>query len=125
MFVALKNKNDKKSMVGIENGIKGDLYYCPTCLGELIVKRGEIRTPYFAHRHKCLDDWHYDMSEWHYHWQNQFPLINQEKVFTLNKKTHRADVFINKMVIEFQHSPIRKNEFEDRTGFYDGRGFSV
>ena len=65
------------------------------------------------------------MSEWHYQWQNQFPLINQENVFTLNGRTHRADVFINKTVIEFQHSPISKNEFEDRNRFYNGLGFYV
>ena len=58
------------------------------------------------------------MSDWHYDWQNQFPVDNQEIVFTKDNKIHRADVFINNTVIEFQHSPITEAEFNDRNNFY-------
>ena len=125
MFVALKNKNNKDDVIGIENGIKGNKYYCPVCGGELFVRKGDDRAHHFAHQHKCIDDWHYDMTAWHYEWQNQFPLTSQEKVFTFNGKTHRADVFINQTVIEFQHSPISRNEFNDRNIFYNQLGFYV
>ena len=65
------------------------------------------------------------MSEWHYEWQNQFPVENQEVVFKRDKLIHRADVFINNTVIEFQHSPIKGEEFYDRNEFYNALGYNV
>ena len=65
------------------------------------------------------------MTAWHYEWQKQFPLNSQEKVFTIDGKTHRADVFINNIVIEFQHSPISRIEFNDRNTFYNHLGYHV
>lgn len=65
------------------------------------------------------------MSDWHYDWQNQFPVDNQEVVFKLDNKIHRADVFINDTVLEFQHSPISEDEFNDRNSFYNNLGYKV
>ncbi len=122
MFTAF-NKNKEK--IHISNATSGENYFCPTCDGRLIVKRGDTNAHHFAHKHKCTDAWHYDMTEWHSEWQNQFPLENQEKVFSLYGNTHRADVFINDTVLEFQHSPISESEFDDRNHFYNGLGFYV
>lgn len=122
MYIAL---NKDKDRIHISKTIKGEKYFCQECGDQLIVKKGDINAHHFAHKHKCLDSWHYDMTEWHYEWQNQFPLENQEKVFSLYGKTHRADVFINKTVIEFQHSPISESEFNDRNSFYNSLGFHV
>jgi competence CoiA-like predicted nuclease len=58
------------------------------------------------------------MSEWHSEWQNQFPAKNQEVVVELDGEKHRADVMACGYVIEFQHSPIAAEEFEERNNFY-------
>ena len=126
MYIAL---NQKKERVHISNTKKEEIYYCPICNEEVITRKGSINSHHFAHKNnsKCLlnDGWHYDMSDWHYDWQNQFPIENQEVVFNFNGKMHRADVFINDTVIEFQHSPITEKEFNDRNKFYNNLGYKV
>lgn len=102
-------------------------YFCPICAEKLVLRKGDVRRHHFAH-HKstnCTDSWHYDMSEWHQQWQEKFPPENQEVVFELNGKKHRADVFINNRVIEFQHSPLSPEEFDERNEFYSSLGYKV
>ena len=102
-------------------------YFCPICGEKLVLRKGEIRRHHFAHHPstKCTDFWHYDMSDWHQDWQDRFPLECQEVVMEHNGIKHRADVFINNTVIEFQHSPLSSEEFDDRNNFYTGLGYKV
>lgn len=106
-------------------------YYCPYCGAPLTVKKGDIRKHHFAHKigHLCRDEWErngiYDKSEWHYNWQDQFPLENQEISLTLGSTKHRADVVIDRTVIEFQHSILRKEDFDNRNNFYFNLGYKV
>ena len=126
MFVAL---NKDKKRVHISNVLDKETYYCPICGDELRTRQGTTNAHHFAHKNNsnCAekDGWHYDMSDWHYDWQKQFPVDNQEIVFAKNNKIHRADVFINNTVIEFQHSPITEAEFNDRNNFYKSFGYKV
>ena len=89
MFVAL---NKDKRRVHISSALDNEKYYCPICGEELRTRQGTTNAHHFAHKNNsnCLerDGWHYDMSDWHYDWQNQFPVDNQEIVFTKNNKTH-------------------------------------
>ena len=82
MYIAL---NSKKQRIHIWDALKDDKYYCPVCNEEVIKRKGTINAHHFAHKNnsQCLekDGWHYDMSDWHYDWQNQFPVENQEVVF--------------------------------------------
>ena len=114
MYIAL---NSKKQRIHISESIDGDKYYCPVCNEEVIKRKGTINAHHYAHKNNshCLekDGWHYDMSDWHYDWQNQFPVENQEVVFKSDNKIHRADVFIKDTVLEFQHSPITEEEFNE------------
>ena len=65
------------------------------------------------------DSWNYDMSEWHRNWQSRFPIENREVVVVnKNGEKHRADILINKTVIEFQHSRMSSDEFWERNDFY-------
>lgn len=104
-------------------------YFCPGCGEKLILKKGNVRTHHFAHSasHPCTDDWHYDMSEWHQRWQAKFPDDYQEVVKISNGKKHRADVLMEdkKVVLEFQHSPLSSEEFEDRNSFYKSLGYKI
>ena len=102
-------------------------YFCPICSHSVILKCGEINAAHFAHKsNTCYDDWNYDMSEWHKKRQSLFPKECQE-VVVKNKygKTHRADVLIDNTVIEFQHSSITANEFDDRNNFFLGLGYRL
>ncbi len=115
-----------KNRTHIDDADRKEKYFCPTCGEELCIKRGNVKAHHFAHLSTSnCDGWHYDMSEWHSSWQNQFPINNQEIVFEKDGKKHRADVFINNTVIEFQHSPIKYDEFDDRNSFYNSLGFKV
>ena len=51
----------------------------------------------------------------------------QEIVKTKDEQKHRADVLIEseKVVFEFQHSPLSPDEFEDRNSFYNSLGYKV
>lgn len=118
--------NDKKERVHIDNAVRGNEYFCPTCGDKLCIKRGNIKCHHYSHLSvSTCDGWHYDMSEWHNSWQNQFPIENQEVVFELDGKKHRADVFINNTIIEFQHSKISNAEFNERNDFYNSLGYKV
>ena len=101
-------------------------YFCPSCGNPVIYRHGDIRIPHFAHESgKCNDEWNYDMSEWHSRMQCFFPEINREVVVNWNGKKHRADILVNDTVIEFQHSTITGEEFEDRNNFFMGLGYRV
>ena len=118
--------NKNKERIHIDEASRKEKYYCPTCGEELAIKRGNIKAHHYSHKsYSNCDGWHYDMSDWHSLWQSQFPIDNQEVVFELNGKKHRADVFIDNTVIEFQHSKISKPEFDERNSFYSALGYKV
>ena len=128
MFIALDNNGQR---VLIENAAKENQYFCEECNTPVIIKAKDslcIR-PHFAHKNKsdCWYDYNNCMSEWHREWQNKFPENCREFVVT-NKETgikHRADIFINNTVIEFQHSPITAEEIAKRNNFYLSCGCNV
>ncbi len=126
MKIALDANGNRTHISGTCNQEK---YFCPLCGEELILRKGEIRAHHFAHKAntQCNDGWHYDMSEWHSNWQDKFPVETQEVVKRHDGKKHRADVLIEsiKTVIEFQHSPLSPDEFEDRNAFYNELGYRV
>lgn len=106
-------------------------YYCPYCGAPLTTKKGEIRQHHFAHKqnHLCSDTWErnhsYDISPWHNEWQSLFPKENQEVKLSLGDTNHRADVMIDRTVIEFQHSIMPVKAFDDRNNFYFNLGNKV
>lgn len=115
MEFALNHNNEK---IHASKADKKQEYFCPTCGGKVIPRQGQYKIDHFAHQSKCDDTWHYEMSEWHSEWQNQFPEKNREVVVEIDGEKHRADVMACGYVIEFQHSPITAEEFEERNDFY-------
>ena len=112
--------NDNK--IYIDDTVSNQEYYCPYCGVKLARKMGDIRQHHFAHlgSHRCKDTWfsNYDMSDWHTKWQMLFPKVNQEVKVQLGDVVHRADVLVDKTVIEFQHSPLNSHYFNERNNFY-------
>lgn len=126
MRVALDLNNHR---VHIGQVYANEEYFCPVCGERVIFKKGEIREHHFAHKadSHCVDSWHYEMGEWHSEWQDKFPAEMQEIVKKHDGKMHRADVLIEttKTVVEFQHSPLSADEFDNRNRFYNGLGYKV
>lgn len=121
--------NDNR--VHIDETHSNQEYYCPYCGAPLTTKKGEIRQHHFAHKqnHLCSDTWErshsYDISPWHNEWQSLFPKENQEVKLSLGDTKHRADVIIDRTVIEFQHSIMPVKAFDDRNNFYFNLGNKV
>ena len=133
----------EKKKIASYDANKGELYFCPCCNSELILKCGKTNIPHFAHKNLLdCDSFSSDMSEWHIEWQNRFPIENREVVmrhtFSPEDKyiykygivvgkeyIHRADVCIGNYVIEFQHSTITKQQFDLRNYFYSKCGYKV
>ena len=123
--------NDRR--VHIDETQSNQEYYCPSCGAPLVVKKGEIRQHHFAHKsnHVCNDTWEragrqgYDISPWHNDWQNLFPRDNQEVRLHLGEVCHRADVLVDRTVVEFQHSILSPTVFDDRNNFYLNLGYKV
>ena len=128
MFFA-NDYNDNR--VHIDETHSNQEYYCPYCGAPLTTKKGEIRQHHFAHKqnHLCSDTWErshsYDISPWHNEWQSLFPKENQEVKLSLGDTKHRADVMIDRTVIEFQHSIMPVKAFDDRNNFYFNLGNKV
>ena len=104
MLIAYSASNNR---IFIDEALAQEEYFCPSCKGLLITKKGEIRRHHFSHKpgSKCTDTWYplYDTSEWHYDWQSRFPKENQEIVLRHEGEIHRADVLTGRTVVVFQH----------------------
>lgn len=122
MFIAIDENNNKVHAFSADKTHK---YYCPVCREEVTPRQGDINEWHFAHKTECTDSWNYDMSEWHQQMQSMFPTEVQECVVKHNGETHRADILVDDVVIEFQHSPISVNEFCDRNDFYRSAGYRL
>ena len=126
MIVALDKDFNR---IHIENAVAKQECYCPSCGACLFQRKGQLRRHHFAHMpgHVCTDTWasQYDMSDWHYEWQNSFPKQNQEVLLQLGETKHRADVLIGRAVTEFQHANMSAKTFSDRNTFYFNLGYKV
>ncbi len=107
-----------------EEAEKDRKYYCRICDNPVLLRKGNIRVPHFAHIRdcKCPFEDKDNMSEWHRRMQNHFPIKSREYIFVDDKtgERHIADVFDEdkNTVIEFQHSSISSEEFYKRTLYH-------
>ena len=100
---------------------KGAKGLCPCCGSELVARCGEIKVHHWAHKKKCDDHWWENETDWHRNWKNQFPKEWQEIIQRDESgEKHIADVITGSgWTIEFQHSPISKEERDSRDYFYN------
>jgi competence protein CoiA len=94
---------------------------CPVCGNAMVAKCGRHRVHHWAHRGiRTCDHWWESETEWHRVWKNHFPEGCQEFVHTSEDgEKHIADVKTDRgVVLEFQHSHLRREERESRENFY-------
>jgi hypothetical protein len=94
---------------------------CPLYGHAMIAKCGEHRVPHWAHRANCAcDPWKEPETQWHRDWKDQFPKDRQEVIHqSEDGEKHTADVKTESgVVLEFQHSPLPRDERETREKFY-------
>jgi competence protein CoiA len=99
---------------------KGAIGKCIYCGAEMVARCGEVKTHHWAHKTKRICDvWWENETEWHRAWKDNFPKEYQEVVhFAEDGEKHIADVKIDGLVFEFQHSRIDPVERDIRTSFY-------
>ncbi|AFZ61447.1 hypothetical protein H6G54_28445 [Anabaena cylindrica FACHB-243] len=93
---------------------------CPYCGTEVYAACGEKNRYHWRHNNTSdshCDEW-YEMTLWHLKWQELFPLECREVVMKKGDKTHRADVKVGNLIIEFQHSSLDNPEVKERELFY-------
>ena len=126
MYIAL---NDEQKRISINDAVQGNTFFCPVCLEKMFIKAGSERARHFSHYPKCEcnDSWNgqYDMSDWHFEWQNQFPSENQEVVVEYDDERHRADVLTDRTVVEFQQKPLSAGKFNNRNVFFHNIGYKT
>lgn len=116
MLIANNHHNQR---IAADAATSQDTYRCPVCKNPVILKAGSIKIHHFAHAQlmDCKND-DSEMSEWHVEWQKSFGLHNAEVIINIGNYTHIADINLNNVVVEFQHSPITYKEAKKRTVFY-------
>jgi len=124
MIYGLTSRNER---VSAKQANRGTEYYCPGCNAKLILKQGEIRIWHFAHSTgiNCDAFTENKMTEWHLAHQMEFPEECREIRLEKNGVVHIADIKDNNLIVEFQHSPIDNETFEERTQFYSQFGHLV
>ncbi|CUH50766.1 competence protein CoiA [Shimia marina] len=94
---------------------------CPHCGSVVIAKCGSIKVGHWAHksRRNCDSLWEPE-TPWHRSWKDVFPIEWQEhgRRDPIGE-LHIADVLTpQELALEFQHSPIKRDEVEVRTNFH-------
>lgn len=93
---------------------------CPVCNQKLIPKCGDIKIWHFAHAisEEC-DSFSEHESEWHINWKNRFDKSQREYIIEKAGERHIADIFVDGLIVELQHSPISPIEISIRERFYE------
>ena len=102
---------------------KGKRGVCQYCSGEMVAKCGRMKMWHWAHKPKSsCDPWWGPETEWHRQWKEIFPESWREVVH-IDEETgerHIADVKTpHGLVLEFQHSPLDRDERISREAFYE------
>ena len=115
---------DDGTRISADVATKDTKYVCPCCGSQLVLKQGPLRDWHFAHEKdsECDAFTESKMSEWHIKHQELFPENCREVRLESNGVVHIADVMIDGLIIEFQHSQMSNETFEERSAFYSKFG---
>lgn len=117
---------DDGTRVSADYASKLNKHFCPGCGAALILKQGPINDWHFAHESgkDCDAFTENKMTEWHIMHQRDFPEEYREVRLEDPEcnEVHIADIKCGNLIIEFQHSHIDNETFENRTEFYSQYG---
>ncbi|GGI38833.1 competence protein CoiA [Mammaliicoccus stepanovicii] len=119
----LMGLNQYNELVYAQHAKIDDLYRCPECLSELIIKKGKHTTAHFAHKSSslCIRNRYKresidHLSSKHDIYKSLNGLIQVDMEYYLSEIDQIPDILINKkIVIEFQFSPINLDLLISRT----------
>lgn len=125
--------NEKGQTVKSHEEEKGGAFFCPCCKSEVILKKGEVKFPHFAHK-QLVTCQGASESETLEHIQGKLLVakncerfgISYELEAFLPEINQRADVLIEKKTaIEFQCSSLSIERLKERTENYQSHGYQV
>lgn len=125
MFVAL---DDQGLRVHAWDAGRDQRCVCPECQAAVVLKRGRIVVPHFAHHAGVGCAYGTGESERHHEmkWQIGSMFAGQPVRYEVPfAPERRADLVVGACVIECQCSPLSVDEWESRTVSYNTAGFSV
>lgn len=125
MFVALDDNGDR---LHAWDAGRDQRCTCPECQTDVVVKRGRIVVPHFAHRPDSGCVYGIGESERHHEMKWQVGTMFAEKKVRYEVRfapLRRADLVVGRWVVECQSSPLSIEEWEARTTFYNAAGSAV
>jgi len=134
MLTSIRKSDNVKVRARYSNRIEKP-FLCPECLGEVILKKGRIRIPHFAH--KPPFDCKYGVGEKEIHRKAKeeiFEELNKSKIVSFCDLEYRLDrvrpdIYFElnniKIAIEIQISNFTLNEIMNRTWKYFNQGVYV
>jgi competence protein CoiA len=98
-------------------------YYCPICKGKVILKKGKINIPHFAHfnHNQCMTVKNCQTNEHLLGKKQLLKFIDSDDVkmeFYIQSIKQRPDLLWKQLAIEFQCSPITLQRFRQRVSGY-------
>lgn len=134
MLLAVNDKNEK---VLAEDASKSQTYRCPSCKDRLILKQGEIVSTHFAHypKRRCSSFSegetmeHIEGKKLLYRWLSQYYSTVELEAFLPHIQQRPDLCFENekkeKICVEFQCSPLSRDEMIKRTLTYHRHSYLV
>lgn len=100
---------------------------CPLCEQEVTSKCGNIKIWHWAHMVKCPHETEPE-TEWHREWKKSALAVGGKVEVPIKNHVgimRKADIVLNRRVIELQHSNIDVREIIARSDFYVGQKYRV
>jgi competence CoiA-like predicted nuclease len=105
----------ERELIHADRALRGPVYNCRFCPSEMILKRGEVRIPHFAHRasQSCIS-LHKPESEFHLKLKKRVHEFLKGSELEVRIGDHVFDVVHNQFIFECQVSAISLEEMHDR-----------
>lgn len=115
------------------NELKGELWLCPACQSQLILKNGQVISPHFAHKslNNCYayseneSASHLFYKRKLYEWCSQNDIFCEVEAYLPELKQTPDLLILKKIAVEIQCSPLSIERFIERTLTYKRHGYYV
>lgn len=119
----LMGLNQHNQLIYAQHAMVNEIYRCPDCLSELVIKKGKHTVAHFAHKvdSYCLRNSYKKesldhISSKHHIYASLNGKVNIDMEYYISEIEQIPDILINKnIVVEFQYSPISFDLLMDRS----------